>query len=94
MARGAPCAARIPYRVLKAQHGQLRSSRHERLKVSGNPSQYDDLSVFVREQEFMEELVSGSRLPYYVLDVSDNNIHGAVERTADWLERRGGIYQS
>jgi hypothetical protein len=90
--RLAPLGFRIVF--CRRSTDSFEAARHERLKVSGNPSQYDDLSVFVREQEFMEELVSGSRLPYYVLDVSDNDIHGAVERTADWLERSGGIYQS
>ena len=32
------------------------AAREERLKVSGKPDQYDDLSVFVREQELMQRL--------------------------------------
>lgn len=68
------------------------AARSERLKVSGNPSQYDDLGVFVAEQELMERLVSESRLPTLALDVSDNDVPAAVERVADWLERTGGLY--
>jgi hypothetical protein len=31
-------------------------------------------------------------LPSLTLDISDNNIHAAVERVADWLEQSGGLY--
>lgn len=68
------------------------AARRERLKVSGNPSQYDDLQAFVREQELMDGLIAASRLPALRLDVSDNDVPGAVERIADWLERTGGLY--
>ena len=39
------------------------AARAERLKVSGNPAQYDDLQVFIREQELMRRLVGESMLP-------------------------------
>ena len=68
------------------------SARIERLKVSGMPSQYDDLRVFVEEQELMRELVGASSLPTLTLDVSDNDVGAAVERIADWLEQTGGLY--
>ncbi len=68
------------------------AARAERLKVSGKPSQYDDLSAFVREQELMDGLVAGSLLPNLKLDISDNDIPAAVERIADWLEDSGGLY--
>jgi hypothetical protein len=32
-------------------------ARAERVKVCGNPSQYNDLQVFVHEQEVMETIV-------------------------------------
>ena len=69
-------------------------ARAERLKVSGNPSQYDDLNPFICEQEFMQELIAKSMLPNLTLDISDNNIPAAVERVADWLEASGGLYMS
>ena len=62
------------------------------MKVSGNPSQYNDLSPFLEEQELTRELIAKSRLPSLTLDVSDNNISAAVERVADWLEQSGGLY--
>jgi hypothetical protein len=68
------------------------AARVERLKVSGNPSQYDDLGVFVREQELMRELVAASAIPSLELDVSDGDIPGAAERIADWMEATGGLY--
>jgi len=68
------------------------AAREERMKISGNPSQYDNLEVFVREQERMRDLVERSLLPHLALDVSDNNVAGAVDRIADWMEASGGLY--
>lgn len=36
------------------------AAREERLKVSGNPSQYNDLEMFIREQELMRRLAGES----------------------------------
>jgi hypothetical protein len=68
------------------------AARAERLEVSGNPSQYDDLEVFVEEQELMTELVSESLLPTLYLDVSNNDVQFAAENIADWLEGNGGLW--
>jgi len=68
------------------------AARAERVKVSGKPSQYDDLEVFVKEQDLIRELVEDSILPVHELDVSDGSIKGAVEEIADWLEKTGGLY--
>jgi hypothetical protein len=68
------------------------AARAERLKVSGKPDQYNELSIFIREQELMRRLVGESRLPKLELDISDNNIPQAVEKIADWLEATGGLY--
>ena len=70
------------------------AARTERLKVSGNPSQYDDLRVFVDEQELLNELVSASSLPTLKIDISDNDVPNAVKNIADWLEQTGGLYMS
>jgi hypothetical protein len=67
------------------------SARERRLRVSGNPAQYDDLSRFVNEQQLLHRLVSESRLPTLEVDVSDNNIIGVTELIADWLEETGGL---
>jgi len=68
------------------------AAREERLKVSGKPDQYDDLNVFIREQELMQRLAGESLLPRLELDISDNDIPYAVERIADWMESTGGLY--
>jgi hypothetical protein len=68
------------------------AARAERLKVSGNPAQYDDLSLFIREQETMVRLVSESRLPTLTVDISDNDVPRATETIVDWMERTGGLY--
>ena len=67
-------------------------ARAERLKVSGNPAQYDDLGVFIREQELLRRLVSESILPTLVLDISDSNVSRAVEQIADWMTETGGLW--
>ena len=66
-------------------------ARLERLKVSGNPAQYDDLTKFIQEQEVLEELVAQSRLPVLRLDLSDNDGPKAVEAIVDWMEATGGL---
>jgi hypothetical protein len=70
------------------------AAREERLKISGNPSQYDDLSPFIREQELMRELIGKSILPSLTLDISDNKVPAAVERIAGWLDQSGGLYMN
>ncbi len=68
------------------------TARVERLKVSGKPSQYDDLQVFVCEQEVMQNFVSASQLQTLHLDISDDDVPKAVETIADWLEATDGLY--
>ena len=68
------------------------TAREERLKVSGNPAQYDDLSVFIREQDHYRELAQASILPTLELNISDDDIDAATERVADWLTETGGLY--
>ena len=83
----------LNFRVIfcKRSLESFEAAREERLKVSGNPSQYNDLTPFIREQELMWELAAKSMLPSLTLDISDNNIPAAVERIADWLEQSGGL---
>ncbi len=67
------------------------AARAERVKVSGKPSQYDDLQVFIREQEVMRGFVNASALEKLYLDISDDDVPHAVEAIADWLEGTGGL---
>lgn len=68
------------------------AARAERLKVSGNPSQYDDLDLFVREQEVITRMVGESRLQTLTVDISDNDIPRAVETIVTWMADTGGLY--
>lgn len=70
----------------------LAGAREHRLKVSGNPSQYDNLQQFVEEQELFRSLIRHSRLPWIEVDVSDSNVHRAVEGVADWMQKTGGLW--
>lgn len=77
---------------LNRSAGSFAAAREERLKVSGNPSQYNDLALFTAEQDLIRRLVAQSILPTLEVDISDNNIPAAVEKIADWLENTGGLY--
>ena len=66
-------------------------AREQRLAVSGNPRQYDDLEPFIAEQEEMRREVRRSLLPSLEVDVSDDDVAGATGRIADWLESTGGL---
>ena len=68
------------------------AAREKRLKVSGNPSQYDSLQPFIEEQERMRALVARSLLPTLELDVSDDDVNSAADRVVDWMETTGGLW--
>jgi hypothetical protein len=68
------------------------AARAERLKVSGKPDQYDDLSAFVEEQALMRRLSAESLLPRTEIDISDNDVARAADSIADWLEATGGLW--
>ena len=66
-------------------------ARRRRLKISSNPSQYDNLRLFIREQEILQELVKSSVIPKLIVDVTDCSIDDQVSYIADWLETTGGL---
>jgi hypothetical protein len=68
------------------------AARSERLKVSGKPSQYDDLTPFLREQELLRSLARASKLPVLELDISDDDIPAACDQVADWMTQTGGLW--
>lgn len=78
--------------VMTRSPESFEAARSERLKVSGNPSQYDDLQIFIDRQDLLVKLSGKSLLPRLELDISDNNIPRAVERIADWMESTGGLW--
>lgn len=70
------------------------AAREARLEVSGNPSQYDNLDRFIREQESMLELSALSLLPRRVIDVSDGDIPRVVHEIETWMSATGGLWAS
>lgn len=72
--------------------GSFASARKDRLAVSGNPSQYDNLDVFIREQDLLRRLISQSILPAFEVDVSSSDLVAITGRIADWLEQTGGLW--
>jgi hypothetical protein len=70
----------------------FRAAREERLKVSGKPSQYDHLELFIEEQERFRDLVNESMLPSREVDVSEGDVGAAADRIADWLQSTGGLW--
>jgi len=86
--------AAIGFRIVLCERpvDTFTAAREARLKISGNPSQYDDLSVFVAEQQMFESLADDSRLPVLRLDVSDGDHARMCDEIADWLEATGGLY--
>ena len=72
--------------------GTWEAARARRLLVSGNPSQYDDLDTFRRDQALLQRLASESILPVLELDTSDGDLGAACERIADWMAETGGLW--
>jgi hypothetical protein len=68
------------------------AARTARLKISGNPRQYDDLALFVAEQDLLRRLAARSKLPVLELDVSDSDVSAAADRVVDWMESTGGLW--
>ncbi len=62
------------------------AARQERLKVSGNPAQYDDLSPFIAEQGAFRARAEASLLPHVEIDVSHFDLNAVCNRIADWME--------
>jgi hypothetical protein len=63
-------------------------AREERLKISGNPGQYDDLGVFIREQEAFAEALKKSLLPRVEVNVDDGDIARICDEIATFYEEQ------
>jgi hypothetical protein len=85
-----PLGFRIVY--CRRSNESFFEARKNRLEVSGNPGQYEDLQPFMNEQLVMDRLIAQSRLPALTVDVSGNDVRKAVEEIAGWLEQTGGLY--
>ncbi len=86
----------LGFRIIFMHRNQesFSQARVERLTVSGNPSQYDNLEIFLKEQTLLENLVAESRLPSHRVDISHGRLDLAVKDIADWLEQTGGLYMN
>ena len=64
-------------------------------QVSGKPSQYDDLSVFIDEQDEFRRRVNASQLPHTEIDVSDGDLARVCDEIVDWMgeKRLLGYYE-
>ena len=73
----------------------FQQARSERIKVSGNPSQYDNLDIFIQEQKEFRELISKSILPSLEVDVSEGDFNRICKKIADWMyeNRLMGFYE-
>ncbi len=69
------------------------AAREERLRVSANPSQYDDLDVFVREQEALRKAAARSALPVLELDVTNRSEAELADVVTDWYAARNLLHQ-
>lgn len=66
-------------------------ARRRRLQISSNPSQYENLEIFIREQEIFQELIVNSAIPKLVVDVTNRSLEEQIDHIADWLETTGGL---
>jgi hypothetical protein len=66
-------------------------ARRRRLKISSNPSQYDDLTIFIRDQRTIEKLIESSIIPKLIVDVTERSLENQMDYIADWLEATGGL---
>lgn len=85
----APVGFRVVHCVRRPE--TFAAAREQRLLVSGNPGQYDDLDLFLREQDLLRELVSRSQLMALEVDVSDGDLAAASDTVCTWLEATGGM---
>jgi len=77
---------------LSRTQGSFHAAREERLKVSGNPGQYDNIQIFTEEQEMMRAAVNSSILTSKEFDISDNSVKRVADEVAAWLAATGGLY--
>lgn len=80
--------------VLTRSDESFYAARERRLKVSGNPSQYDNIGIFMEEQKMMRAVASGSILPLREFDISDNDLSRVADEIVEWMRGTGGLYSN
>src|SRR5260370_29465082 len=66
------------------------AARNRRLKISSHPSQYEDFTIFIREQEVGQEFVNASIRPKLAVAVTDTRVDRIVTQIADLRQATGG----
>jgi hypothetical protein len=80
--------------LLRRSDDSFAEARRERLAVSGNPAQYDDLGVFIREQREFEAILDDSLLPKLIVDISEKSVDAVVMEIGDYLYDTDRMYAS
>jgi hypothetical protein len=70
------------------------AARVLRLTYSENPHNYDDLRVFLREQELMQDIIDNSAMETYTVDVTDGDIGRVADDIVSEVRRRGLFYRT
>jgi hypothetical protein len=69
-------------------------ARADRLAYSENPRNYDDLDVFIREQELMVSLAADSAMESMVVDVSGDDVEHVADEIMAGIRERGLFYRA
>jgi regulator of PEP synthase PpsR (kinase-PPPase family) len=80
--------------LLTRDEDSFAEARRERLKVSGNPSQYDDLGVFIQEQREIQALAGQSLLPLLRVEIAGKRVADIAEEIESYLKQSGRLYAS
>jgi hypothetical protein len=68
------------------------AARTRRLEISGNPRQYDDLGLFIEEQDLYRRLARGSMLATREFDVSHDDPARTADEIVDWMRSTRGLW--
>jgi hypothetical protein len=68
-------------------------ARRERLRYSENPHRYDDIDLFLREQDLMADLIHSSAIRSTTVDVSDGDVPRIAQQILDWCKIEGLFYR-
>lgn len=67
-------------------------AREERLRISGNPSQYENLARIIREQELLFDAFRNSKLEKLMVDITDRPVASVADDITTWLEQSGALW--
>jgi hypothetical protein len=66
----------------------------ERLKVTGNPSQYRDMDAILNTQRRLLEFAERSTIPFHTLDVTNRPLSDMLDEVVAFLDSSGGWFPS